>query len=304
MAFKIAYGAGHYLYEPGRRIPEVLDTDQTLEWQLNDRVARFFAEAAMQYADVELLRVDDPSGQRWITLAARCQAANNYGADLCLAIHHNAGIDLGSGGGIEAYSCPGSSEGVRYRDAIYDACVAAGGLVGDRITPKKAYGYYVLRQTYAPAVLMEYGFMDSRTDAPVILTEDYARLVAYATMEGIARVAGLRKKQPQPQNAYSQEQFIRDVQAATGSELDGIAGSQTIGNTVTVSAMKNSTHPVVAAVQKRLAAMGYTDVGKADGVAGPLFTAAVVEFQKDNKCWQDGELTARNKTWRKLLGME
>lgn len=302
--FKIAYGAGHYLYEAGKRIPEELDPDQTREWTLNDRVARFFAEAAGQYDDVQLLRVDDPAGQRWITLAARCQAANNFGADLCLAIHHNAGINLGDGGGIEAYSCPGSVEGARYRDAIYDACIAARGLKGNRSQPQKEYGYYVLRYTHAPAVLMEYGFMDSATDAPVILTEDYARLVAYATMEGIARAAGLEKKQTQTPQAYSQEQFIRDVQRVTGSAVDGIAGPETIGNTVTVSEMKNSTHPAVVYIQKRLAALGYTDVGEADGIAGPMFTAAVVDFQKDNGCWRDGELTAKNKTWRKLLGME
>lgn len=304
MVFKIAYGAGHYLDEPGRRIPESLDANQTREWQLNDQVARLFAEAAAEYADVELLRVDDPSGQRWITLEARCQAANNWGADLCLAIHHNAGIQLGMGGGIEAYSCPGSSDGAKYRDAIYDACIAAGGLKGNRAEPKKAYGYYVLRQTVAPAVLMEYGFMDSKTDAPVILTQAYARLVAFGTMAGIAKVAGLQKKQAQPQREYSLEKFIKEVQQAIGAKVDGIAGSETIGKTVTVSQLKNSTHPVVLPVQNRLWALGYTDVGKADGVAGPMFTAAVIAYQRDNRCWQDGELTARNKTWRKLLGME
>ena len=107
----------------------------------------------------------------------------------------------------------------------------------------------------------------------------------------------------QAEDTYSLEQFIRDVQDATGSEVDGIAGPETIGNTVTVSAQVNRTHPVVEAVQKRLAALGYTQVGKADGMTGPKFTAAVIAFQKDNRCWVDGEITAKNKTWRKLLAM-
>lgn len=102
---------------------------------------------------------------------------------------------------------------------------------------------------------------------------------------------------------YTLEQFIRDVQAATGSGVDGIAGPETIGNTVTVSARKNRTHPAVAAVQKRLYGLGYTQVGAADGIAGPKFEAAVVAFQEDHGCWADGEITAGNKTWRKLLGM-
>ncbi len=103
---------------------------------------------------------------------------------------------------------------------------------------------------------------------------------------------------------YTLEQFVRDVQAATGSRVDGIAGKETIGNTVTVSAYVNSKHPVVKPVQKRLAALGYAQVGAPDGVAGPKLTAAVLAFQEDNQCWQDGEITAKNKTWRKLLGME
>ena len=105
------------------------------------------------------------------------------------------------------------------------------------------------------------------------------------------------------ESVYSLEQFIRDVQAATGSKVDGIAGPETLGNTITISAQKNRTHPVVKPVQKRLAALGYTMVGKADGVAGPKFEAAVLAFQKDNGCWADGEITAGHKTWKKLLAM-
>ncbi len=106
------------------------------------------------------------------------------------------------------------------------------------------------------------------------------------------------------EEAYTLEQFVRDVQSACGATVDGIAGPETIGNTITVSTRINRLHPVVVFVQKRLAALGYTQVGKADGVAGTKFTAAVQAFQEDNQCVADGEITARNKTWRKLLGME
>jgi len=104
--------------------------------------------------------------------------------------------------------------------------------------------------------------------------------------------------------AYSLEQFVRDVQGCTGSQVDGIAGPETLGNTVTVSACKNRTHPVVIFVQKWLYALGYIQVGEADGIAGEKFQTAVIAFQKDNQCWADGEITAKNKTWRKLLGMQ
>lgn len=102
---------------------------------------------------------------------------------------------------------------------------------------------------------------------------------------------------------YSLKTFIIDVQRACGASIDGIAGKETIGKTVTLSALKNRTHKAVKPVQMRLFELGYPEVGKADGIAGPKFTAAVKRFQKDNGCVSDGEITAGKKTWRKLLGM-
>ena len=103
---------------------------------------------------------------------------------------------------------------------------------------------------------------------------------------------------------YTLEQFVRDVQKAIGAKVDGIAGPETLNKTPTVSEDKNAAHAVVKPVQKWLAALGYTQVGKVDGIAGPLFIAAVTDFQEDNDCWRDGVITAKNKTWKKLLGMK
>ena len=120
-----------------------------------------------------------------------------------------------------------------------------------------------------------------------------------------AEMSGKTVAEPKPvQNTYTQEQFIRDVQKACGAAEDGIAGKETISKTVTLSAKKNRTHKAVEAVQKRLIALGYTEVGTADGIAGTKFTSAVKHFQKDNGCWVDGIITAKNLTWRKLLGMK
>lgn len=301
--FKIAIDAGHYLGTPGKRVPKKLDPAQTREWVLNDRVARYIAEAAKQYEDVETFRVDDPTGKKFVSLATRCKKANAMGADLYHSVHHNAGIKLGSGGGIVAFAYKENTKAAEYRDAIYAACIAAGGLVGNRADPTQATrSLYVLKHTKAPATLVEYGFMDSTTDAPVILQESYSKLVGYATMEGIAKAAGLKKKTVKPAG-YSLKQFVKDVQKAIGAEVDGISGPETLSKTPTISASKNREHPVVEFVQKRLAAMGYTQVGDADGIAGAKFTDAVKSLQADYSCAQDGEITAKNKTWKVLLGM-
>lgn len=298
--FKIAYCAGHYLGTAGKRLPRELDPNETREWMLNDRVARYFAEAAGQYGDVQLYRTDDETGKTFVDIPERVAQANAWGADLYLDMHHNAAGKIFSGGGVEAFCYPGSAEGRKYRDGIYEAVVAAGGLRGNRSQPLQEKRFDSLTLTNMPAVLMEYGYMDSTADAPVILTEAYARKAGYATMEAIAALQGLKKQV----YGYPLEQFIRDVQAVTGAAVDGIAGPETLSKTLTVSEQKNSAHPVVVPLQKRLAALGYTDVGEADGIAGPMFTAALVAYQEDHRCWVDGEITAGNKTWKTLLGME
>ncbi len=106
-----------------------------------------------------------------------------------------------------------------------------------------------------------------------------------------------------PSSTYTMAQFIRDVQKACGAAVDGRAGPETLSKTPTLSARKNISHAAVLAVQKRLIALGYTQAGTADGVAGPKFTQAVQAYQRANGCVADGVITAHNKTWRKLLGM-
>ena len=281
--FKIAYGAGHNLYTPGRRVHKSLDPNETKEWVMNDRVARYFAEAANQYAGVELLRVDDPAGQASVDLYDRCRLANEFGANMFASFHHNGGIELGTGGGIVAYSYPGSAKGAEYRDAIYDACIAAGGLKGNRSNPKTTDNFQVLRQTNAPAVLMEYGFMDSLADAPVIITEAYSKLVGYATMEGIAKVAGLKKKAAQP-GTDTKTQTVKSVNVILDVLQKGSKGKQ------------------VKALQRMLYAMGY-NLGSnkpIDGDFGVKTESAVRAYKSDNGLAANGIVDA--KTWASLLG--
>lgn len=100
---------------------------------------------------------------------------------------------------------------------------------------------------------------------------------------------------------YSYTEFVKDIQRAIGAKVDGIAGNETLSKTVTVSKKKNNRHAVVKPLQKYLYTLGYIEVGTVDGIAGSKFDSAVKHFQKDNGCVQDGEITARNKTWKKLL---
>lgn len=102
----------------------------------------------------------------------------------------------------------------------------------------------------------------------------------------------------------SLQSFVKNIQKVIGASVDGIAGPETLSKTVTVSSRTNRNHAVVKIIQKRLYDLGYVEIGKDDGVAGPKFTSAVAHFQQDNGCKVDGIITAANKTWRKLLGMK
>lgn len=104
-------------------------------------------------------------------------------------------------------------------------------------------------------------------------------------------------------NGYTLGQFITDVQKATGASVDGVAGPETLNATSTISATKNNRHAAVQAIQKRLHALGYTQVGEADGIAGEKFHEALTAYQLKTIGAADGEATAGGLTWRKLLGM-
>ena len=194
--FKIALTAGHYKYTSGKRCLKSLDSNETREWVLNDRIADIVEKLlADNYIGYELLRTDDTTGEKDISLNARTNAANNWKADFYLSIHHNAGINGGKGGGIVAYVyTTASAESVEWQKALYNELIAETGLKGNRSQPLAKANLHEVRETSMPAVLLELGFMDSATDVPVILTEDFANKCAKSIVKVIAERGKLEKK--------------------------------------------------------------------------------------------------------------
>lgn len=101
-------------------------------------------------------------------------------------------------------------------------------------------------------------------------------------------------------NTYTFKDFVKEIQTAIGTTPDGIPGSKTLAATPTVSRTKNNKHTVIKPLQKYLNSIGY-NCGTADGIAGVKFDTAVKAFQKANGCVSDGELTAKGKSWKKIL---
>ena len=157
--------------------------------------------------------------------------------------------------------------------------------------------YGVLRgaaQVGTPGVILEHGFHTNRKCTQWLLHDE--NLALLAKQEAKVIQAWLAEE-------HSLVEFVMQVQGAIGAKIDGVAGKETLGKTPTVSRWKNRKHPVVGVIQKRLAELGYTQVGKADSVAGPKFQCAVKAFQEDHGCQPDGEITGGTRTWKVLLGL-
>ena len=208
--FKIAITAGHYKYTPGKRCMKALDPNETREWVLNDRIADKIETLLKNYTGYELLRTDDTTGEKEVDLADRTTKANVWGADFYLSIHHNAGANGTAAGGITAYVRKSPlAESVEWQKALYNALIAETGLKGNRASPLYGENLHEVYVPKMPSVLLELGFMDSKTDVPIILTEKFADQCAKAIVGVIAERAKLKKiseplKEPKKEMAQTQ----------------------------------------------------------------------------------------------------
>lgn len=192
---RLAIDAGHGLKTAGKRCLKSLDPNETREWWLNDRIAVKVMDMLSGYSGIEMLRVDDPTGKTDVSLSKRVGAANEWNADFYLSLHHNAGAEGSKSGGIVAYIHPMAGKDTKaWRDELYADLIKLADLKGNRAAPLATSNLYVLRNTKMPAVLLELGFMDSKTDVPIILTEDYAQKCAEAIVDTVVRRWKLTKK--------------------------------------------------------------------------------------------------------------
>lgn len=284
---KIYINPGHSNKDPGA-------VGYETERVLNVKVSEYMNDHLLSTYDCETKM--NPGNMD--SLTSITNDANTWGADLFVSNHNNAG----GGDGYEAlvYNLKRVNLGKIFEKYVKKIGQNSRGV---KLRPDLA----VLKYTTMPAILNESAFVDNKKD--IVDWNDDAELkklgIAYA--EASAEFLDLPKKVNEDSQvtdiSYTLKQFIKDVQKSCGAVADGIAGPETLSKTVTLSAKKNPRHAAVKAVQKQLLTLGYIEVGTVDGVAGPKFTSAVAHFQQDNGCTVDGEITAKNKTWKKLLGM-
>lgn len=120
------------------------------------------------------------------SLAARVNAANEWGADYFISIHANAS-EIASASGTEGYVYSTSGEGYPFAQDIVAGISEATGLENRGVYARPTL--YVLRRTTMPATLIETGFITNAYDANLL--NNSPELFAQGMYNGILRYFGL-----------------------------------------------------------------------------------------------------------------
>ncbi|HEY2102688.1 MAG TPA: N-acetylmuramoyl-L-alanine amidase [Chthoniobacterales bacterium] len=170
----VVIDAGHGGFDrggiPGQRVPEKI---MTLE--VSQRLKPLLEKAGYR---VIMTRDSDV----FVPLPTRVAIANSYPNAVFVCIHFNSATRSGANG-IETYFY--STESAPLAASIHAAVV--GGAPSENRGVRRR-GYYVLRRTTIPAVLVECGFLTNPTEAQYAQSAAYRQRLA----ENIAR--GIRNK--------------------------------------------------------------------------------------------------------------
>lgn len=130
----------------------------------------------------------------FVELTDRAYKANNLKADCFVSLHCNSS-KLPVSGGIETYVFDKTTNAntIKLQKLVHDNIMKYASGFQDR--GKKSANFSVLRNTRMPAILNEYGFLSSLTDANLLKRDDIILALAKGTGIGIAEFLGLQKKQ-------------------------------------------------------------------------------------------------------------
>lgn len=125
------------------------------------------------------------------SLAERTNMANNWGANFFASIH----INSSQATGFESYTYNGDYAGKERTNAIqrsiHNEIVKQTGFTDRGV---KEGNLHVLRESNAPAVLTENGFIDNANDASNLKDEAFINEIAQGHADGIAIALGLPAK--------------------------------------------------------------------------------------------------------------
>ncbi|MEK3819698.1 N-acetylmuramoyl-L-alanine amidase [Cytobacillus sp. FSL W8-0315] len=187
---KISLSPGHASTTSGKQTP-----DGMKEWEFNAAVVKCIIDGLENYEDVQVLRLDDPSGKKDISLKTRSDKANAWKSDVHIDIHANA---AGPGGwyddakGIETFVYTSKpKEALTLAQKVQSNLVSATKLQNRGV---KAADFHMLRETKMTSILIEAGFMTNKDEAKLLKSDNYRRIVAGAILDALVSHYGLKQK--------------------------------------------------------------------------------------------------------------
>lgn len=181
MAKKVFIGVGHGGTDPGAVGNGLRESDLTLAIALacNNELARHGVSTQMSRTKNENDAVSE-----------EVRECNAFNPDLAVDIHINAG----GGDGAEAYHTIGGGRGKTLAENVLAEIVAIGQNSRGAKIKTNAYGkdyYAFVRQTKAPAVIVECAFIDKKADIEIIDTAAEQKLMGIAIAKGILSTLGI-----------------------------------------------------------------------------------------------------------------
>lgn len=188
---KVFIGAGHGGRDPGAVGNGFYEKD------LNLSIALACREKLISYGiDVLMSRECDEDD----ALIDEIRECNAFAPDFAVDVHCNAG----GGRGAEAYCHVGGGRSRELAEGIM-ACISALGQVSRgvkvRVNEQGKDYYGFIRQTYAPAVIVECGFIDNAEDMEFIGGAEKCRIMGGAIADGILGVLGIGGAAGKPSGA-------------------------------------------------------------------------------------------------------
>lgn len=199
------------------------------EWEINNKVVGYLTQYLSDYV-VTIYRTDDTTGATDVSLAERVKRCNAHNPALFISIHHNAG----GGTGIEVYwHTHGTSEDKKIASIVAPRLAAATGLK-NRGVKQSAFTVLTCKAT---AVLVEGGFMDTKSDYEYMCSEAGQRAYAKAVADSVIEYLSLVKRvvtSPAPTTGYKVGDKVKVKATATHYATGQSMASFVNGSTYTV----------------------------------------------------------------------
>lgn len=178
---KVFIGVGHGGSDPGAVANGVKEKD------LNLSIAKACRDELVRHGvEVRMSRTKDENDP----LSEEIRECNAYAPDLAVDIHNNAG----GGDGAEAFYHYGGGKSKTLADNILSEIVkvgqnSRGAKVRKNSQGKDYYGF--IRETSAPAVIVECAFVDNASDLKILATESDRQKVGRAIAKGVLKTLGI-----------------------------------------------------------------------------------------------------------------